>query len=128
MDATLPRELLLMRLGKTSTLRGSFELTREAAKACAGSSVAIQASDFDMGDRPAGYGRIEAREDGLWVTDISWSLAATELLSRKRTPAAEDPPVFLVPAFTFEGDGEVKRVIATSLTTMPADADATRVK
>ena len=114
-----PTELLLMRFGTTETL-----LTREAAEANAGKSVAIFSDNFNIHEQPAGWGQTEVREDGIWLTDISWSKQTKEFLA-----GMDDgrQPVYLAAAFE-ELDRHVVNIVCASLTTTPADMKATRVK
>ena len=114
-----PTELLLMRFGTTETL-----LTREAAEANAGKSVAIFSDNFNIHEQPAGWGQTEVREDGIWLTGISWSKRATELLAGMD---GGKHPVYLAAAFE-ELDRHVVNIVCASLTTTPADMKATRVK
>ena len=117
---TPPDEILLMRAGKTESMRGTFDLTPEAARANEGKELPIHSSDFNFGDPPAGWGKIQARADGIWLTEIRWSCevkAAMEHLSKH---------AYVVPAFTYEGD-RVQEVVSASLTSTPASTDATRL-
>ena len=121
---TPPDEILLMRAGKTESMRGTFDLTPEAARANEGKELPIHSSDFNFGDPPAGWGRIQARADGIWLTDISWSKAAKDLLENRPEKC---PPIFVSPAFTVVKN-KVERIISTSLTASPPDPEATRIE
>lgn len=109
-----------MKFGKTETGRGTFELKAEAPLSNPRDSIPIHSADFNFSDPPAGWGKLEPREDGIWLTDISWSSAAKELFERE--------PLYLAPAFTVNGDGDVDRLISASLTATPADPNASRIE
>lgn len=109
-----------MKFGKTETSRGTFHLKEDASLTNQRESIPIHSADFNFGDPPAGWGRLEPREDGIWLTDISWSQAAKKLFERE--------PLYLAPAFTVSVDGEVDCFSSASLTATPADPNATRIE
>lgn len=126
-EKKLPTELLLIKMGKTVAQQGTFELTPEVAQSNSGQSVPIDPRDFSglygaIVGCPAGWARTEAREDGLWLTEISWSKEAQELFQTDSTPQ------YVVPAFENDEGGKITRVISASLTNQPSDTKATRLK
>jgi hypothetical protein len=119
-----PKELLLMRLGTTETLKGPFLLTREAAEANAGKLVPISSGNFNVHEQQVGWGQTEVREDGIWLTGISWSKRAKDFLAGMDDGGQL---VYLAPAFEELGH-QVVNIVCVSLTATPSDTKATRVK
>jgi hypothetical protein len=107
-DEKRPTEALLLRFGKAGTIRTLY-----------GKSIPISSSSLNTEGEPAGWGRIEVREDGIWLTDIKWNKVEAIIRS-------SGLPVYLVPAFTVIGDTAVE-ILSASLTTTPSDPNATRV-
>lgn len=114
-----PTELLLLKFGTTETVKGPFELSEDAAILNAGKSIPIQ-NNFNHEEQPAGWGRTDVREDGIWLTEISLSKKARDLMDG-------DTTMYIVPAFTHL-DGQVVQLVCASITAFPADKNATRIK
>lgn len=60
---------------------GPFELTTEAAQLIAAKRPATPLRcDMNGPSRAAGWGRLEVREDGLWLVDVSWTQQGLDAL------------------------------------------------
>lgn len=123
--ATPPTEILLFRFGTLPTLKGTFCFTlRSAALIMARWALLGREIGFDYehgffldksgAERiAAGWGKLELRLSGLWVTHIQWTPAATAKIAAKEFR-------YLSPALLQDKNGEIVGLQNIALTNNPA--------
>lgn len=125
-ERTPPREFRLFTWGVNDTSKGKFVLTRtSAAEVMArhrehGVDLMLDYEHHSLDPnatpeqkKASGWGDLQVRDDGLWLTNIRWTPQAAEYLK-----AAEFR--YLSPAFNVDDENQVIELINVALTNLPA--------
>lgn len=128
-DREPPKEFCLFRFGENDTLKGTFILTRPGAEEVMARyrehgvdlMLDYEHDSLNPGATPeqrkaAGWGKIEIRADGLYLTNIKWTPRATEYLKHAEFR-------YLSPAFNVNDENEIIELINVALTNLPATHD-----
>lgn len=124
-----PNEAKLFSFGTNETLKGDFILTRNGAQELMarheawGVDVMLDFEHMSHKDsatpeqkKAAGWGNLELRDDGVYLTNIKWTDTAADYLKNAEFR-------YLSPAFKLNDDGEIIELINVALVNMPATMD-----
>jgi len=126
--AAPPTEVRLLATGETKTTKGPYKYTKRSEQAILQRVLELgrdklnfdyghaQLSPFQSADASAsaGWFRLDAREDGLYATDIEWTPRAAKGLSEREWR-------YFSPAIMLDAkSGEVLELINVALTNIPA--------
>ena len=128
-ERTPPKEAKLFHFGTNETLKGDFILTRTGAAELMAKydawGVLVMLDYEHLSHSPsatpeqkkaAGRGKLELRDDGLYLVEISWTPQATEYLKNGEY-------MYLSPAFKLNDEGEIVELMNVALVNMPATID-----
>jgi len=121
-----PTEILILKYGVTSTVKGSYTFTPELGEEVLKTykargldlyfdynHLSLDPEDEEQG-KAAGWFKLELRSDGLWAVDISWTDKAKALIENKEYR-------YISPVIITKGENsEVIRLINVSITNLPA--------
>lgn len=120
-----PKELLILKFGRTSTVKGDYLLDEDSAKRVLETylsrgldlyfdynHLSMDPEDEDQG-KAAGWFKLELREDGIWAIDITWTDKARALIEAKEYR-------YISPVIITDQEGRVIRLINIALCNMPA--------
>lgn len=124
-----PTELLILKYGVTSTVKGPYTFTPELGKEVMDiyikrglelyfdyNHLSLDPEDEEQG-KAAGWFKLELREDGLWAVDIKWTDKARALIENKEYR-------YISPVIITKGENsEVIRLVNVALTNLPATDD-----
>lgn len=120
-----PKELLILKFGRTSTVKGEYLLDEDSAKRVLETylsrgldlyfdynHLSMDPEDEEQG-KAAGWFKLELREDGIWAVDITWTDKARALIEAKEYR-------YISPVIITDQEGRVIRLINVALCNMPA--------